>query len=483
MKTRRYLESLSLSDFRNISRAQLEFSPGINVFWGENGNGKTNLLEAVWLFTGGKSFRGAKDRDMIRFGRDFFSLEGEAGYREYTDLSQLLGYSNSSGPAGEESHRRKDKAVLPGQKSSENKEIENPGQIFDRDKGFESGPSECAGSEVNGYGYNRINPDKGLEECTGKNGSGFEFTRNNPDAGPRDCAGSEGGREVSGGREKIKIVCSLRDQRFLSRQAKLGRSRRFVSPTEIIGRFYGVIFTPRHLEIVSGGPRVRRKFMDACLCQLYPRFIDAYRKYNKLLSQRNAFVSGARGKSGEEVTRVLDTYDGMMARYGSLICTYREKFARLLSENGREYYKNISGGREEISFSYNPTSTQPLHFLNILLSGRERDLSTGLTMSGPHREDLEIRINGRSARHYASQGQQRSAVVAMKLAECDIMEEASGVCPAILLDDVLSELDYRRQDYLLNNISGRQCFITSCRPERIGLSKAEKFQIREGKIY
>lgn len=460
MKTRRYLESLSLSDFRNISRAQLEFSPGINVFWGENGNGKTNLLEAVWLFTGGKSFRGAKDRDMIRFGRDFFSLEGEAGYREYTDPSQLFGYSKPPGPAGKES-RRKDKAVLPGKKSSENKEIEHPGQIFDPDKGLESAP----------------------EECAGKDGSGYEFDGINPDAGPRDCAGSEGGREVSGGREKIKIVCSLRDQRFLSRQAKLGRSRRFVSPTEIIGRFYGVIFTPRHLEIVSGGPRVRRKFMDACLCQLYPRFIDAYRKYNKLLSQRNAFVSGARGRSGEEVTRVLDTYDGMMARYGSLICTYREKFARLLSENGREYYKNISGGREEISFSYNPTSTQPLHFLNTLLSGRDRDLSTGVTMSGPHREDLEIRINGRSARHYASQGQQRSAVVAMKLAECDIMEEASGVCPAILLDDVLSELDYRRQDYLLNNISGRQCFITSCRPERIGLSKAEKFQIREGKIY
>ena len=174
--------------------------------------------------------------------------------------------------------------------------------------------------------------------------------------------------------------------------------------------------------------------------------------------------------------------DLSLANLGYEIYKMRVEFCRQMQEAAGKYYGEISQGREELTFVYRDMGKTRDDILQRLYNNRDKDRILGYTGIGVHREDIEIQLNGMAAKEYASQGQQRSIVIAMKLAEGDIMEESTGVKPVILLDDVLSELDFSRQDYLLNNIQGRQVLITSCDEGRIRMSASKKFYVENGTV-
>ena len=360
-----YIKDIDITSYRNIEKAAVTFSPGINIIYGENAQGKTNFMEAVWLMSGGKSFRGTKDKDMIAFGADTFRIEGTV-----------------------------------------------------------------------------VNDSE----------------------------------EV-----KITIACAKDNPRYSSRMAKVNNSA-FVSPSRIAGNFYRVIFSPVHLNIISGGPALRRKFADACLCQMYPGFMENYRQYLHIIDQRNNFLKSIKNYDTDQQSAIFDTLDTTLANLGYEIYKMRKEFIELLAEYAGSYYDKISHGREKLSFIYRDMGKNADEIYSKLVNNRERDKILGYTSTGIHREDIDIYLDGKKAGEYASQGQQRSIVIAMKLAESDIMQQVTDVAPAVLLDDVLSELDSARQDYLLNNIKGRQVFITSCHIERIQLSESRKFYVENGTV-
>lgn len=360
-----YIRDIDITAYRNIEKADVTFSPEINIIYGENAQGKTNFMEAVWLMSGGKSFRGTKDRDMIGFGSDAFRIEG-------TVVNEL--------------------------------------------------------------------------------------------------------EEV-----KITVACAKNNPKYTGRMAKINNGS-FVSPSKIVGNFYRVIFSPVHLNIISGGPALRRKFADACLCQMYPGFMENYRQYVHVIDQRNNFLKNIKKYDEQRQSAVFDTMDSTLAGLGYEIYRQRDEFINLLAEYAGSYYDKISHGREKLTFVYRHMGKTREEILEKLINSRERDKVLGYTTVGIHREDIDIYLDGKKAGEYASQGQQRSVVIAMKLAESDIMQQVTGVAPAVLLDDVLSELDSARQDYLLNNIKGRQVFITSCHIERIQMSGSRKFYVENGTV-
>ena len=360
-----YIKNIDITDYRNIKKANVEFSPGINIIYGENAQGKTNFMEAVWLMSGGKSFRGTKDKDMIGFDADAFRIEGTV--------------------------------------AGENEEV------------------------------------------------------------------------------KITVACAKNNPKYSGRMAKINNGA-FVSPSRIAGNFYRVIFSPVHLNIISGGPALRRKFADACLCQMYPGFMENYRQYLHVIDQRNNFLKNIKNYDTDQQNAIFDTLDITLANLGYEIYRMRKEFIQLLAEYAGSYYDKISHGREKLTFVYRDMGKTGDEILQKLVYNRDRDKILGYTSTGIHREDIDIYLDGKKAGEYASQGQQRSIVIAMKLAESDIMQQVTDVAPAVLLDDVLSELDSARQDYLLNNVKGRQVFITSCHIERIQLSESRKFYVEGGVI-
>ena len=282
------LNRLTVTDYRNLSAAVLEPAPQLTVLCGANGQGKTNLLEAVWLLTGGKSFRGAKDAELIRRGADFAVLEA----------------------AFEAGDRPQEIRLTVGAKGTQ-----RPGRTV------------------------RLN-------------------------------GADRGRAAS-----------------------------------IAGTFTAVAFDPNHLSLVKGGPEGRRHFLDAALCQLYPGYLAAAANY-----------------------------------------------------------RDISSGAEKLEIQYCPCCDpgSPEALAAKLREVKNTELRAGFCLTGPHREDLEILIDGQPGKIYGSQGQQRSAVLSMKLAEASVAGEVLGEHPVMLLDDVLSELDDARQTYLLTRIEDKQTFVTTC---------------------
>ena len=334
--------------FRNLHAVEIEPAAGLNILCGDNAQGKTNLMEAIWLFTGARSFRAGSDAGMIEFGEETASVEVAfvAGDREQT-ASIRLG---------------------PGKRASRN----------------------------------------GID---------------------------------------------------------------LVSVTELAGTFPCVVFSPSHLSLVKDGPEVRRRFLDTLLGQVSPRMIPLLQDYRKTVAQRTALVRDIPRHS--ELLDMLPVYDEMVARQGGRIAKARAELVKRLARSAKEYYDEISGGRETLSISLK-TSFMALpeedrrvrheRLMKILEGAREDDLRMGATTVGPHRDDLEMMLDGRPIRLYGSQGQQRSALLALKLAECRVLGEALSEEPVILLDDVLSELDPARQSFILSHLGERQVFITACEP-------------------
>jgi len=349
-----YIQEISLHDFRNIESCRLIPCRGVNVICGQNAQGKTNLLEAIWLFTGAKSFRMAKDAQMIRWDSPYADL----------NLSFF-------------SEKREQTA-------------------------------------------------------------------------------------------RITISAAERKKIWLNEIEKK-------SASALIGNFCAVVFSPAHLSLVKGAPAERRRFLDTAICQLHPTYIQTLAGHQRALAQRNALLRDVRYHS--ELIDTLDYWDSQLVLYGTQIFLRRHQFIRDLSIKAGKIYRGISSDREELTLGYHSVFLpqeetdenspdfykEAAHrYEQMLRAGRRQDLVTGTTAVGAHRDDLLLRLDGMPAREYGSQGQQRSTALALKLGECDLFGEALGEAPVILLDDVMSELDDRRQKYILQNIKDRQVFITCC---------------------
>ncbi|MCR5206893.1 MAG: DNA replication/repair protein RecF [Eubacterium sp.] len=358
------IKSIHLESFRNFDTFDAEFDD-VNIIWGENAQGKTNLIEAVYLFTGAKSFRGAKDRELVKIGREKsrLSLTFESSEREQTAEIEL-------------SNRR-------------------------------------------------------------------SVTLN----GVKKKSAAELGEEIK-----------------------------------------AVIFSPVHLIMIKDGPKERRRFIDGALCQLKSNYAKLLKEYSRALDQRNSLLKDI--YRHPELNDMLYIWNKNLAIIGAKIIYQRIKYIEALSPYVNDIFLGISSNREKIEIKYSgceeftaDIKDTEKKLLKAFNDSYQTDVLNRTTSKGPHRDDIEILINSNSARIYGSQGQQRSCVLALKLAEAALLEEMTGIKPVALLDDVMSELDESRQDYILNHINSQQIFITCCDKETVlRLKKGKTLHIENGEI-
>lgn len=360
------IKQLTAERFRNLQSLCLEPASDCNVIIGENAQGKTNILEAIWLFTGSKSFRGAKDKEMVAF--------------------------------------------------------EQPSAFLQMDF-FASGRVQSAQIHI----------------------------------------------------EKNRIATL--------NELKLS------SPAKLAGHFCGIVFSPTHLQLIKDGPQERRKFIDAAYCQLRPAYLSILSEYMHILQQRNTVLKDC--KYHRDLADLLDIFSEKLALSAVKVWAARTAYVEKIAPLAAEIYDGISGKKEQLSLCYqssisvcglSPEQQKEL-FLQTLRQNREQDMAMGFTTVGPHRDDLEVTVNANCARTYASQGQQRSAVLALKLAEASLLREVTGEQPIALLDDVMSELDPFRQEYILNHIRDWQVFITCCDPSALlRMNSGKQFHMKQGAL-
>lgn len=357
-----YIKQIRLEQFRNLLDQEIEFDPGINILTGNNAQGKTNIIEAIWLFSACKSFRTNNEKDFIFYQANHADLD-------------LLFYKNNR---------------------------------------FQSASFRY---------YERKKREMYLNEI------------------------------------KVK-------------------------PSELIGNFLSVLFFPEHLNLVKEGPDVRRKFLDFAICQVKPRYFALLSEYNKTLYQRNNVL-----KSEEEsILKTLDVWDEKLAVLGTEIFLFRKKYVQMLHQYGAAVIDEMTQGRETLCVEYKSFTLESddrnwiqQQLLNKIRNSREKDLRYGYTNEGPHKDDLELSLNGRSAKAFGSQGQQRSCVMALKLAEAEILNDFYDEYPVLLFDDVFSELDQKRKNYIIQKIKEKQVIITAC--EQIqDFSGARLFEIDHGEV-
>ena len=330
------IKSIELSDYRNYDHLSLEFSPGTNILYGDNAQGKTNILEAIYVSATTKSHKGSKDRDIINFDQ-------------------------------EEAHIRT--AI----------EKENVDTRIDM--------------------HLRKNKSKGLA--------------------------------IDGQRVK--------------------------KAADLIGLCNVVFFSPEDLGIIKNGPSERRRFVDMELCQLDSFYFYNLSNYNKIVDQRNTLLKDM--YFNPQLRETLNIWDMQLVSYGSKIIERRKLFVEQLNEIIEGIHFSLSGGREKIKIVYEPDVEMDA-FEKKLQENQERDVRSKMTTVGPHRDDFSFLIGDVDIRKFGSQGQQRTAALSLKLSEIELVKKITKDTPILLLDDVLSELDSNRQNYLLNSIGTIQTIIT-----------------------
>ena len=331
-----YIESVQLKNFRNYDSLEVNFDQGTNIFYGDNAQGKTNILESLYLCGTTKSHKGSKDKEVIRFG------EEDAHIRMMVKRNELS-YKIDM-------HLRKNKAK---------------------------------GVAINGL------PIKKASELFG--------------------------------------VVNL------------------------------VFFSPEDLNIIKNGPGERRRFLDLELCQLDRIYLTDLASYNHIVNQRNKLLKDLYVRP--ELKDTLDIWDMQMTEYGRRIIKKRQAFVQELNEVIQKIHRNLTGGVEELEVIYEPSCAEE-ELERMTASNREKDMRMKLTSVGPHRDALCVKANGIDIRKYGSQGQQRTAALSLKLSEIYIVKQKIKDTPILLLDDVLSELDSSRQNYLLESIHNIQTMIT-----------------------
>ena len=259
------------------------------------------------------------------------------------------------------------------------------------------------------------------------------------------------------------------------RRQLLSNGVRLKTAGELSGVLNTVFFCPEDLMLIREGAAERRRFLDECICQLRPRYAAALAEYRRLHEQKTRIL-----RDWEEKPSLLDALDDFslrMAQTGAVLIHYRAHFVRRLRETAPAIHREFSGGREELGLKYETVSTVQdpeggvKDILSALMAHQERhrraELESRQCLSGPHKDDLTVELGGVAARQFASQGQTRTAALSLKLAAREIFHDDTGEWPVLLLDDVLSELDQRRQSFVLNRIKGGQVFITCCEDEKL----------------
>ena len=259
--------------------------------------------------------------------------------------------------------------------------------------------------------------------------------------------------------------------------------------SELSGLLHTVLFCPEDLSLIRAGAAARRRFLDDCICQLRPKYAAALTEYRRVYEHKTSILRDWREKPS--LLEPLEEFNYRMAETGALLIFYRASFLRLLSARVAEIHRDFSGHREHMCLRYQTvrTVTDPQAPVKTLLpqllehqqSHRQAELEAGICLSGPHKDDLLVEIDGQAARQFASQGQTRTAALSLKLGAREIFYQDTGEWPVLLLDDVLSELDSRRRDFVLRRIEGGQVFITCC--EETGLEGTGKtFHVQNGAV-
>lgn len=255
------------------------------------------------------------------------------------------------------------------------------------------------------------------------------------------------------------------------------------------GEFLTVLFCPEDLMVLKGGSSPRRKLLDSALCQLRRGYEDALTEYTRLLDHKNRILKDWREDAS--LLELLPDFNLQLCRYGAELIYSRSGYLQKLEEKAKEHHLHCAGGGEELSFTYQTVAeVQDPHgakedIFRALIKQVERlhraELESGQCLAGPHKDDFEVFLSGKSLKSYGSQGQTRTAAISLKLAEKDIIHEDTGHCPVLLLDDVLSELDEKRQDFILNRLEGGQVLITCCENDR-RTEAGKVFSVTDGSI-
>ena len=330
------VKSLKLKNFRNYDLLELEFDSSTNIFYGDNAQGKTNILESIYLTGTTKSHRGTKDRDLIKFGQ-------------------------------EEAH---------------------------------------------------------IETVVEKKGVNFKIDIHLKKNSPKGIAIN-----------KMPI-----------RKA-----------SELFGIINIVFFSPEDLNIIKNGPAERRRFIDLELAQLDKVYLSDLSNYNRIINQRNKLLKDMYDR--KDLMSTLDVWDLQLVNYGNKIIDRRKIFISQINEIIGKVHEKLTGGREKLELIYEP-SIKNENFEDALFKNRERDIRMKATSVGPHRDDISFMCGDLDIRKFGSQGQQRTAALSLKLAEIELVKQEINDTPILLLDDVLSELDKHRQNYLLDSIEDVQTLIT-----------------------
>ena len=289
--------------------------------------------------------------------------------------------------------------------------------------------------------------------------------------------------ENGAGNEEMKIIFRQgRPKEFRYNGLAVSRLR------DLLGCFQSVLFTPDHLNLIKEGPHKRRAFLDMALCSLDLNYTDQLLNYQKILKNRNALLRQCQSDRRQE--EMLEIWDEKLAEAGSYIAEIRQNYIAALSGWARDFYCAIARKEEKLKLIYLNALTKSAVgreeyrelFLRRLARMRETDIAMGQTMSGIHKDDILILLSGKSMKFFASQGQIRSAVLAMKLAEAEAISSRQGTEPVLLLDDILSELDAHRQNFIFRRMAGRQTVLTTCELGKIRKKGEKIFFIKEGKI-
>ncbi|HJB30507.1 MAG TPA: DNA replication/repair protein RecF [Candidatus Oscillibacter excrementavium] len=361
---------LGLQQFRNYQHQQISFDPSCNVIFGENAQGKTNLLEAIVYLSCGKSPRARTDREMIGFDASAAVLES---------------------------------------------------RVLSRDREF---------------------------------------------------------------RTRVELYRDRRRKMWVNQVP----AKNSAALSQV---YHTVFFCPEDLYLIREGAAARRRFMDTALCQLRPRYAAALAEYHRLYEHKTRILRDSDERP--DLLDLLPDFNERMVRFGAVLIHYRQQFAQALNRDAARHHRECSGGKEQLEITYRTVSsvTDLAADVEVLTeqlrshmeSHQAAERASRMCLSGPHKDDLFITIDGREAKSYSSQGQTRTAALALKLAEREIYQNATGEYPVLLLDDVLSELDPRRQEFVLNRIAGGQVFITCCEDDRLPQMLGGKvFHVKQGAI-
>ncbi len=250
--------------------------------------------------------------------------------------------------------------------------------------------------------------------------------------------------------------------------------------SEFIGNFKAVIFTPEHLSIVKDGPSMRRSFLDNAISQIDREYVASLQKYSKVLLQRNKLISEA--GQDPSALKTVDVWSEQLAFEAEIISKKREEYVREAERLLETVFLDMTGGKEKPSLEYTGAKSKEDYF-KLLTENLSKEVRYGATLYGIHKDDITIMLNKKEARSFASQGQQRSLSLALKLAEGEISKRESGEYPVFLFDDVLSELDSKRKEYLMGGIENRQVIITTCEKDGIIKDKGKVIFAKGGDYF